>query len=350
MRLPTFMEIAGCADKENACSKVLAFFFDPAKPHGLGILFLDALARIGGIQNQTTIAGIVKVDREEYTDAGNRIDLLIQSDNHAILIENKISSRIDNPFDDYAAHLDSLPQAHKHKILLTLKSHREDVGYEFRNITYEQLVKKIRELLGDYVAGADTRYLTFMLDFLNTLDNLQKDRVMDKALLDLLEQRGDDVENFLNEIKGFKEALRKKTKELCSLLPDLRDPRSYPNVTQWFYGKHIWGGGEEDSSLYDALGYDIELASFESSSVVVSAHVEASGWGIQFYPRKRNNANHHAKLRHLLDKLEIPLAKEKEESTTFLHLKRFDFAESLDRIHPVVRDVVHKLATSGGAS
>ena len=108
-REPTLLEIAGCAHKENAYSKVLAFFFDPKKPHGLGTLFLDALARTGGIQDQETIATGVSVEREEHTDAGNRIDLLIQSHSHAILIENKIWASINNPFDDYAAHLASLP-------------------------------------------------------------------------------------------------------------------------------------------------------------------------------------------------------------------------------------------------
>ena len=39
----TFMEIGGYAHSENVCSNLLAFFFDPGAPHGLGSLFLDAL-------------------------------------------------------------------------------------------------------------------------------------------------------------------------------------------------------------------------------------------------------------------------------------------------------------------
>ena len=93
-RRPTFMEIAGCAHKENACSDILAFFCDPGRPHGLGALFLEALAQVGGIQNQE--ASDVSVGREVTTKAGNQIDLLIQSDSHAILIENKIWASIDS--------------------------------------------------------------------------------------------------------------------------------------------------------------------------------------------------------------------------------------------------------------
>ena len=352
-RQPTFLEIAGCAHRENACSDILAFFMNPARPHGLGTLFVDAILRIHCSESpEEVVAGNVSVDREVTTNAGNRIDLLIRSESHAILVENKICAPIGNPLHDYATYLDSLSQEHKYKFLLTLTPRSDGAEYGFRNITHMQLVKEIRGLLGENVARADVRYLTFMLDFLNTLDSLQEDRVVNQALLDLLKQRSDDVENFLNEIKGFKKALRKKTEELSNLLPDLSGRSVYPNVNQWFWGAHIWGGGDQESSLYDALGYYIKLASFESNKVVVSAHIDPSGWGIQIYLRNRKKGSHQAKLRNLLDKLKIPAApaKEKEENTKFLHSKCFDFAESLDQIHPVVRDVVRKLATSDGAS
>ena len=213
-RLPTFMEITGYPHYENVCSNILAFLFDPKKPHGLGTLFLDALARIGDIQDQETIASNVSVEREEHTDAGNRIDLLIQSDSHAILIENKIWASINNPFCDYAAHLDSLPQATKPKFLLTLEPSSKGADYGFRNITHEQLVKEIRGLLGDYVARADTRYLTLMLDFLNTLDNLQRGTVVDQEFVGLLASRSDESQRFLKEIEHFKCELREKVKYL----------------------------------------------------------------------------------------------------------------------------------------
>ena len=49
--LPTLMEIAGCAHKENECSSILAFFLDSGNPHGLGTLFLHVISQIGGIQD-----------------------------------------------------------------------------------------------------------------------------------------------------------------------------------------------------------------------------------------------------------------------------------------------------------
>ena len=103
-RPQTFMEIGGYPHYENVCSNFLAYFFDPEGPHGLGSLFLDALVGAVGIEGvEGGLGGNVSVEREVFTDAGNRIDLLIKSDSHAVLIENKIFAAVANPFEDYAA-------------------------------------------------------------------------------------------------------------------------------------------------------------------------------------------------------------------------------------------------------
>ncbi len=162
-RLPTFMEVAGYPHYENVCSNILAFLLDPVGPHGLRNLFLEAIARVANIQEET-IWSNVAVDREVRTNAGNRVDIRILSDSHAILIENKIYAGATNPFDDYAKYIDSLQQPYRYKLLLTRAPSSEATAYGFQNITHGKLVTEIRDLLGNYIATADTRYLTFMLD------------------------------------------------------------------------------------------------------------------------------------------------------------------------------------------
>jgi len=340
-RQPTLLEIAGCAHKENACSNILAFFLDPGKPHGLGALFLDALARTGGIQNQEAIGNHVTVDREETTRTGDRIDILIQSDSHAILIENKIFACIDNPFGEYAAHLDSLKPAGRsnHKFLLTLRTCSEDVGHGFENITHEQLVKEIRGLLGSYVADADTRYLTFMLDFLNTLDNLQRGIVMDREFLTFLKSHGDDVEELLIRVRTFKEELRDRVEQLAERI----DVGSYSNVKRRFWGKQFWGK-EDTESLFDILAHDISLTS--GLVIAVDTVITTGGWSSAEIFVRRGGTQ--AELRSLLQRLEIPI--EKIEGKRFFHSTRFEYAADLDRIARVVRDIVDRLAKSDGTA
>ena len=334
-RLQTFMQIGGYPHYENVCSNILAFFFDPEKPHGLGTLFLEALAQIGGIQNQEAMTSDVSVGREVTTKAGNQIDFLIQSDSHAILIENKIWASINNPFDDYAAHLDSLPQATKTKFLLTLEPSSKGADYGFRNITHEQLVKGIRGLLGDYVARADTRYLTFMLDFLNTLDNLQGGIVMDPEFLDFLKSHGNDVEKLLVRIRTFKQELRIKVEELAKRI----DVGSYSNVERSFWGKQFWGQ-KHTGSLFDILAHDISLTS--GLVVAVDTVITISGWSsAEIFVRRGGKQS---ELQNLLQRLEIPI--QKIDGKRLIHPTRFEFPADLDRIAAVVRKVVRELAES----
>ena len=330
-RLPTLMEVAGCAHKENVYSNILAFFFDPEGPHGLGTLFLDAIMRIDGAQNQEgTIGGNVSVEREVTTTAGNRIDILIQSDSHTILIENKIFADIDNPFDEYSAYLDSLQPTgrHKHKFLLTLtpiseSTARDIARHGFQNITHRRFVSEIRGLLGCYIAPhVDTRYLTFMLDLLNTLDHLQGGMVMDPAFLDFLAQRLKDAEVFLAKIKALKAELRNKVGGLA----DLIDAAPCSNVSQWKY--------RESERLFDILVHDITLAS--GLVVAVDTVISPSGWEVQIFARKGDNAE----LQNLLQRLDIPL----EEGKRFICRQRFEYAANLDEIHRFVQDIVYSLA------
>ena len=346
-RLPTFMEITGYPHYENVCSNILAFFFNPDNPHGLGTLFLDALAQVGDIKDQAgTLGRNVQVGREDPTDAG-RIDILIQSDSHAVLIENKIFWGGDNPLDDYAKYLDSLPQCHKYRFLLTLKPIEESIKrdiecYGFQNITHEDLANEIRGLLGGYVANVDTRYLTFMLDFLNTLDYLPEDMAMDQKFVDFLKNRPEgEVEKFYNQINEFKKGLR----EQIDLLEKRIDVSPYDNVSPW----------KNPENLSHVLTYDITLSSFENK-VVVETVINCKGWKVQIWLRRGagggpvTNPGRREELLELLRRLGIPLEEEKGER--FLRASFEDAVNSdlPDQIDWVVQDVVNKLACSDGTS
>ena len=339
-RLPTLMEITGYPHYENVCNNLLAFFFDPSNPHGLGTLFLDALARAAGIENgEGTMSGGVEVEREAATEAGNSIDILIRSDSHAILIENKIFASIANPFADYAAHLDSLAEHRdKHKFVLTLKPVGESVeriGHGFRNITHEQLVNEIRGLLGCYVAGADTRYLTFMLDFLNTLDNLQGGMVMNPEFVEFLASKQDEANDFFLKINSFREELRSKLRGLRTLI----DVTSYSNVQQGWWRP-------QDRPLVDYLVHTIRNNTTQDFVIGIDTIIAPNGWEIQIYPRG-NAPDGRERLRVLLQTLEIPFEEEKE-GVRFVST-RFLYSADLNEIAQSVKKVVYKLALGNDA-
>ena len=323
----TFMEIAGYPHYENVSSNILAFFMDPEESHGLGPLILDALASAVSIADADEgVGGNVSVEREVSTDAGNRIDVLIESDDRVILLENKIYAGASNPFDDYAGYLDRISDGRaKHKILLTLYPTNEGSKWDFTNLTHEELVAQIRSLLGHYVSRADARHLTMFLDFLNTLENLRKGTRMDKQFVKFLAERDDDVRNFLNDLKSFRDELRGKVRELGTLV----DVERHQNVRQWPYRSR--------TGQAEVLVHDIYVS--EDLPIFVDTIIDAHGWQVQIFVRRGGNRT---KLRDYLQRLEISF----QENGRFIHPAHFTYDENLERISPVLQDLIDKLATS----
>ena len=277
--LPTLLEFSGCKRKEEVYSDILAFYLDPGKPHGLGTLFLDALAQAGSIPDHGLWTG-VSVQREISTYNGNRIDILIQSDNHVIVIENKIFGRVDNPFDDYKSFAESLEPLGRctHVLLLTLSCNDAQAKWKFLlPIRYEEFLVQIRETLGRYIAGADTRYLTFMLDILNTLDHLQGGVTMDPHFREFLEQNLDSVEALLKECYRF------KSDELHEMARGLRDgvgdgAAFAAPVRVRLSTQELGNPSAQNRSLRYEVKYSVTRRDFE---VNVRAIVSPAGWEIR---------------------------------------------------------------------
>ena len=324
----TFMEIGGYPHYENVCSNFLAFFFDPEGEHGLGSLFLDALFSSLSITGEKAFGGNVSVEREVGTAAGNRIDVLITSDSHAILIENKIFAAVANPFADYAAYLDGLKKENNVKVLLALYPSGEGAEWCFRNLTYAEFVSAVRSALGHHVARADTRYLTLMLDFLNTLENLGEGTRMDLEYIKLLAERGDEVDEFLWYLKEVRDELRRKVQELASLT----DVSTHQNVEQIPWRPNV--------PLEHLLQHRIHLD--ENSYIAFDTMVSPGGWEFWIYPRKGIT---HSTLEDLLNELEIPF--ELDDGFIY-HPVHFDYDEDLSHVTTVIQELVGKLSDSVG--
>ncbi|CAA9457341.1 MAG: hypothetical protein AVDCRST_MAG14-1816 [uncultured Rubrobacteraceae bacterium] len=335
-RPQTFMEIAGYPHYENVCSNFLRFFFDPEGPHGLGSLFLDALLNsvniAGGVEG---FGGNVSVEREVVTEAGNRIDLLIKSDSHALLIENKIFAAIANPFEDYAVYLDSLKNESgvgydkKTKILLTLYPSREGAEWDFVNLIYADFASAVRSKLGHHVSKADTRYLTLMLDFLNTLESLEEGTRMNQEFVKLLGKREGEVEEFLTALSEFRSELREKVKQLGALI-DVDRPGQVeqipwrPNASPIHFLQH---------RVYANLYVD------HDSYVVVDTSISPKGWEIRIFYRGTPDLSN---LEEAHEEFKVPF----ERNGHFIYHERFDYDEDLNLVAPVVQGIVETISDS----
>lgn len=327
----TFMEITRYPHYENVCSNILAFFIDPEELHGLGTLVLDALTGEANIATADQgVGGSVSVEREAVTPDGNRIDILVTSYDRAILIENKIYASVTNPFDDYAAYLDEIAGGRrKDKILLTLYPMSAGQEWGFRNLTHEDLIGRIRSLLGHYVSGADARHLTMFLDFLNTLDNLGKGTRMNKEFVDFLAERGDDIESLSTDLQQFRNELNEKVKRLQSLVD-----ASHPNI--------IGEGAGPRSTLSSHLHHIINVPA-EGLSVDINTIISPHGWEIEFDTKRKSD---YSRLRRLLHRLEISFEEKPGGKGLHFPAPHSAYDEDLESIRSVLQDLLNKIATT----
>jgi hypothetical protein len=338
-RPQTFMEIGGYPQYENVCSNFLAFFLYPEGSHGLGNLFLDALMGSVGIPDwEVGLGGNVSVEREVTTEAGNRIDLLITSDSYAVLIENKIFAAVANPFEDYAAYLDRLKneggnpykEENKFKVLLTLYPSGEGAEWGFVNRIHADFASAVRSRLGHHVSKADTRYLTLMLDFLNTLENLGEGTRMNHEFINLLAERSDEVAAFL---KGTTE-VRSEVKTKALALGERVDLQNHQDILL------IPWQPNPNHQLKYLLHYRVPIDDPHMSYVVVQPFISPGGWRMQTFYRVSSKSQNHLELQKLLGENGIP-----PEAEALIHPKQFAYEEEdLDSIAAVVEQELSRIA------
>ena len=347
-RPQTFMEIGGYPHYENVCSNFLAFFFGPQDSHGLGSLFLDALVGSVGIADgEGGLGGDVTVEREVVTEAGNRIDLLITSDSHAVLIENKIFAAVANPFEDYAAYLRSLKNRNgdpyrdenKVKVLLTLYPSGEGAEWGFCNLTHAGFASAVRCRLGHHIYEADTHYLTLMIDFLNTLEHLGEGTRMNQEFVKLLGDRGDEVEAFLRGTAEVRGEARRKARALEDRI-DLAKIKESIHLQDYQDVRLLPWQPNPNHRLTHYLQYRVYIDVGEESYVVVEPFVSPSGWQIQVFYRVDRASQNRLELQKLLEEIGI-----RPEGNPFVHPKDFPYdKEDLSDLATVVEEELRRVA------
>lgn len=170
----TFLDLVGFKHKEEISSKLLAFFLDSKAEHGLGDLCLQSLFELAG-QPQSSKINTIKLIQEQHCnnqDAGaaGRIDLLIETDDFVVAIENKINHVLNNPFHLYRDHCYAkYPDHHKLLIILGL-SPPDKLPEQFVFVSHYDLYRHIKQQLPAYLLRADHHYLTFLLDYISTFE------------------------------------------------------------------------------------------------------------------------------------------------------------------------------------
>ncbi|WP_064965727.1 PD-(D/E)XK nuclease family protein [Tenacibaculum ovolyticum] len=166
----TFLSIAKQPHYENVISNLYAFYFRVNEVHKLKDLFISSLLEIVNTKTKTiTSFNNFEVLTEYVVSNQNRIDLLLQNNQQAIIIENKVYHHLNNDLPLYYNNVEAI---NKLGIVLSLFP-VSNIGHShFINITHLELLNTIMSNLENYLLNANDKYVVFLKDFHQNITNL----------------------------------------------------------------------------------------------------------------------------------------------------------------------------------
>lgn len=181
----TFLQIARQPHYENVISNIYAFFFDVNEEHGMNDLFIQSFIQcITEIRPDKNLVDLIDFDvQTEYSTLKNgRIDILLSNERAAIIIENKVYHHLNNNLEDYwntiiSGNLDTMNTV---GVVLSLR----EIGYtghsDFVSISHIRFLDKVMSNIGAYIINANEKYLTFLKDLYQNIQNMSKKSMNEK--------------------------------------------------------------------------------------------------------------------------------------------------------------------------
>lgn len=319
---PTFMDICqmGGDRFEERCSQVLRFYFSPDAPHKLRGLFINSLLEhLNLIDNPDFRYDITttKVLTEEATEDRKRIDITIVTDNFVIAIENKIWADLYNPLESYTKHISDKYAGKKHiyivlsvrKITSTEEQNKmADNGFVYVN--YQDLFSAIKRNLGSYVVDCDQTYLTFLFDFIRTIEK--------KYNLLTMEQDRFFFENqdALNELVKHYDAFKQKIlSNQIDRISAIKSELSEKTGANWW----VWQGWDLGISFNEEgnrIGIECSFTDESQNNPIGFLHIYITVWS------KKCFAPYENELRSIFR--DAPIDYESIPNRVYLHLPVID--------------------------
>ncbi len=257
---PTFMDICqlGGDRFEERCSQILRFYLDPNGPHNLKSLLLKSLLETMQKTDIHFSQSCTKVLTEEMTEDGKYIDITVVSDSMVIAIENKIGANLYNPLDSYVRYINSNYSDKADKLFVVLSVKRitdpaelhkmRDNGYLY--INYSNLFTAIKGNLGSFALDADQAYMTFLLDFIRTIENRYFNRNME--LKKFFYDNRSEINRLIWHYDNFKNEIHQMRKEKIASYKSLICSRTQANW--WIY--QGWDLGISFNDKKDRIGIE----------------------------------------------------------------------------------------------
>ena len=275
-RRQTFMEISGYPHYENVCSNILSFYFDPTAEHGLKDLLLSSFLHVVG-EGEIVIPENVTPEREYPAEDQQRIDLVINCDTFTLGIENKIYHWEANDFDSYARVIEGLGKNKKViKAVLCLgkAENQEQLPGGFKRYTYCEFWQQVRARLGTYISHADPKWVTCLLDLMETTTNLAGNNMEHKKLDRFFIENNELIERMVTERVAFLTRLQQKVAQLMTMMKEAKEARELSGPP-WVYRKSCL--------VLDFKFKDLYKIYFNLHLLLARPSDRAPGWELQLF-------------------------------------------------------------------
>lgn len=320
----SFVSICGFPHREKVASNILSFFFDTSREHNLYDLFVRSLIESIGLSPENYPSDFTS-ETEVYTEKGNYIDLLLRNDQINIVIENKIYAWLYNDLDDYYKTASENGKNKPLGIVLSYYPH-EEVNTNYKFVTYEVFFNCIKKNLGFYVQNANKRYLPFLIDFIDNIENLDWSESMDTEFVEFIRKNEDVTIDFSAKVEELRKELRFQVKSVNQLCEEKIKNKK---VKIW-----VW---RELPSFFDDVVVDYYPN--ENLDIALDSVLDLNNWSFSLWIRS-NSTGKDIKLETYVNKAGLI---GKFEDGRFKLDKTFDFDEDIEVVSDFIADIINKL-------
>lgn len=206
--------IGGRGHYENPISDILAFFIDPTEEHGFGELILKSL--FDAAKEKAPLLELVEPPgREEYTDSGNRIDIIAVGGDWVLVIENKIRHNPINPFEEYEAYISKNHEKKRQiKVLLSIKDAKPPEGWI--GITYKTFIEHIKKNIGSYlITASNNKWHVILREFLLNIEN-ESGGIMSEERVAFVKTNYKNIQDLNDMLNEYIEHVKSEGKNLIN--------------------------------------------------------------------------------------------------------------------------------------
>jgi len=188
----TIFSIGSKGYYENPTTDILAFFCDSNGQHQLGDTALKALLNCLPKEFRALDSSlIITPEREVKTQAGKRIDLLLESTDWVMVIENKIYHQQNNPFDNYERFIQEAQNKirfdGKQVIFVVLSPTGEALPSGWYGISYPSLISALKTQLAEqFLCQPINKWTLLLREFILHLESLMSQPSVNQQTLDFV--------------------------------------------------------------------------------------------------------------------------------------------------------------------